>query len=218
VFSARRVARQEGRAGRIRAGAVGLTCQHGSGGTISLHTVLPLTAAGPTGGGYSGRAVVLKTGAAGVPSPSRRVVWPLRQRLIGQHYPGAGGLSGDDVGLSPVSVISHCVPAAAPNTPMVCCLCFPPASCARTAPCGQQQDEPAGSPKLRRVGERSSPSRPKRATSRTGVAWPLRRRPLPCDAGCVPLRREFEQRFLDRHGPAQVGLARPFEPGPSGTV
>jgi hypothetical protein len=90
VLSARRVARQEGRAGRSRAVAVGLTCRHGCGGTFSLHTDLPFTVSGPTRGGYSGRAVVLKTGAAGVPSPSRRVSWPFRQRLIGQRYPGPG--------------------------------------------------------------------------------------------------------------------------------
>jgi len=53
-------------------------------------------------------------------------------------------------------------------------------------------------------------TRPDCGPSRSVLAWPLRRRPLLDDAGYVPLRREFEQGFLDGHGPAQVGLSPPF--------
>ena len=38
------------------------------------------------------------------------------------------------------------------------------------------------------------------------LAWPLRRRALLPDAGCVGPLLDFEQGFLNGHGPAQVGL------------
>src|SRR5712692_9363173 len=52
----------------------------------------------------------------------------------------------------------------------------------------------------------------KRDSSRPVLAWPLRRRPLPDDAGYIPFLWEgkFEQGFLDEYGPAQVGLGPPF--------
>jgi hypothetical protein len=53
-------------------------------------------------------------------------------------------------------------------------------------------------------------TRPDCDPSRSVLAWPLRHRPLLDGAGYVPLRREFEQGFLDGHGPAQVGLGPPF--------
>jgi hypothetical protein len=53
-------------------------------------------------------------------------------------------------------------------------------------------------------------TRPDCGPSRSVLAWPLRRRPLLDDAGYVPLRREFEQGFLDGHGPAQVRLGPPL--------
>ena len=57
-------------------------------------------------------------------------------------------------------------------------------------------------------------TRPNCDPSRSVLAWPLRHRPLPDDAGCIPLLRgEFEQGFPDGHGPARVGLGPPFEKG-----
>ena len=64
------------------------------------------------------------------------------------------------------------------------------------------------SPMLPQAWELGTPSRPKRDPSRTILAWPLRHRPLPDDAGCVPLRGEFEQGFPHGYGPARVGLDR----------
>jgi hypothetical protein len=77
-------------------------------------------------------------------------------------------------------------------------------------------------PMLQRVGGLGTLPRPKRDTSRAVLAWPLRRRQLPSDAGCVPLN-EFEQVFLYRYGPAQVGfhharflnVAAPFKTEPT---
>lgn len=42
------------------------------------------------------------------------------------------------------------------------------------------------SARLRQAWERGPPTRPKRDPSRVTLAWPLRHRPLPGDAGCVP--------------------------------
>jgi len=63
------------------------------------------------------------------------------------------------------------------------------------------------------TGSLARRTRPNCDPSRSILAWPLRHRPLLDDAGCVPLRREFEQGFLDGHGPAQVGLSPPFKKG-----
>ena len=41
-------------------------------------------------------------------------------------------------------------------------------------------------PRLHQVTELGLPSEPKRDTSRTIFTWPLRRRSLPPDAGCIP--------------------------------
>ena len=50
---------------------------------------------------------------------------------------------------------------------------------------------------------------PKRGSSRTVRAWPLRQRPLPTAAGCVPFPSgRFEPGFPHGHGPARVGLGR----------
>jgi hypothetical protein len=59
----------------------------------------------------------------------------------------------------------------------------------RTAVCAARGDGGPSSPRLRQARERGLPTRPKRDTSRATLAWPLRRRPLPDDAGCVPSRR-----------------------------
>ena len=111
--------------------------------------------------------------------------------------------SRNDVGLSPVSVVGPCEQARPPYTPRV-----------------DGAD--------RSVGHRDCPdrraawcfsttrslahhARPDCDPSRSVLAWPLRQRPLPGAAGCVPFPEgKFEQGFLDGHGPAQVGLSPPF--------
>ena len=98
------------------------------------------------------------------------------------------------MGLSPVSVDSHCVQAKPPVTPTV-------RSGNRNMPCEKIVHDPRV---LRPVGGRGTPSRPKRGPSRTILAWPLRRRPLPNDAGCVPLREESSSKDF-RTGTAPHG-------------
>jgi hypothetical protein len=49
----------------------------------------------------------------------------------------------------------------------------------------QREDRPPGLPRAPELGP---PSEPKRDASRTVFTWPLRRRSLPPDAGCVPWR------------------------------
>jgi hypothetical protein len=111
--------------------------------------------------------------------------------------------SRNDVGLSPVSVVGPCEQARPPYTPRV-----------------DGAD--------RSVGHRDCPdrraawcfsttrslahhARPDCDPSRSVLAWPLRQRPLPGAAGCVPFPEgKFEQGFLDGHGPAQVGLSPPL--------
>lgn len=43
---------------------------------------------------------------------------------------------------------------------------------------------------LRQAKERGTSTGPKRGSSRTIRAWPLRHRTLPADAGCIPFRKE----------------------------
>lgn len=57
---------------------------------------------------------------------------------------------------------------------------------------------------LPQASELGTPPRPKRGPSRTILAWPLRQRPLPCAAGCVPLRRESSSKDF-RTGTAPRG-------------
>lgn len=72
-----------------------------------------------------------------------------------------------------------------------------------TVACAAAGDRPA--PRmLRQAWERGMPSRPKRDPSRTILAWPLRRRPLPAGAGCIPLRRESSSKDF-RTGTAPHG-------------
>ncbi len=56
--------------------------------------------------------------------------------------------------------------------------------------------------RLRSLAHRQGPSDP----SWIDLAWPLRRRALLPDAGCVGPLLDFEQGFLNGYGPAQVGL------------
>jgi hypothetical protein len=69
---------------------------------------------------------------------------------------------------------------------------------------------------LQQVGALGTHARLKRDASRPVLAWPLRHRPLPDDAGYVPFPEEkFEQGFLDGYGPAQVGFGSPFSERPT---
>ena len=63
---------------------------------------------------------------------------------------------------------------------------------------------------------------PNRGPSRSVLAWPLRHRPLPSGAGCVPLRRRVRARTsarvrprTGRIRPIGVGSVAPFETEPT---
>src|ERR1700693_57783 len=119
---------------------------------------------------------------------------------MGLVYPGTSG-TWNGVGLSPVSVIGHCEQARPPNTPRAG---------------GQNRDVllqdscSAAAQCFSTTGSLARRTRPDCGPSRSVLAWPLRHRPLLNGAGCIPLSGEFEQGFLDGHGPAQVGLGPPF--------
>ena len=125
----------------------------------------------------------------------RRVSRPFRH-AYGSALPCVGR---DGVGLSPVSVVSHCVQASPPLTLTV------------RDPLPHQGPRTSVGPTpavLQPARGHGTPSGPKRGPSRTILAWPLRRRPSPVGAGCVALAREFEQGLPYGYGPARVGLAR----------
>jgi len=103
----------------------------------------------------------------------RRVTGPFRS-AYGSGLPSRGW---DGVGLSPVSVVSHCVQARPPVTVSV--------RSAAPSPVLRGEEARASSARLRQARGRGLPTRPKRDPSRTTLAWPLRQRPLPCAAGCV---------------------------------
>lgn len=129
------------------------------------------------GRGYSGDAAIPEAASRRGRRSHRRVTEPFR------HAYGLGlpGLRRDGVGLSPVSVVSHCVQATSPNT----------LSVRRTKPSAVRRGEEGkpSSARLRPASERGLPTRPECDTSRTTLAWPLRHRPLPADAGCVASRQ-----------------------------
>lgn len=73
-----------------------------------------------------------------------------------------------------------------------------------------------------RLGSLAPPLEPKRDTSRSVLAWPLRHRPLPNDAGCVVSHREIRARISGRARtrpgrirPSFHGKTAPFETEPS---
>ena len=139
----------------------------------SANTEPPFT----PGRSYSGDAAIPEASSRRGRRTHRRMTEPFRNA----YGPGLPGLRRDGVGLSPVSVVSHYVQATPPVTVSV------------------RNDEPSyvvraenGEPsptRLRQVRELGLPTRPKRGTSRTTLAWPLRHRPLPADAGCVASRQ-----------------------------
>ena len=176
-------------------------CPHGGARASLLATDSPLTAPWPMPRcSYSGEAAIPKRphqeGTVAPPrSQSRFVVDLWAWCSLGPRGPRNG------VGLSPVSVVRHCEQARPPYTPraggknrdvLLRDGCSAAAWCFST------------------TGSLARRTRPDCDPSRSVLAWPLRHRPLLADAGCVPLRREFEQGFLDGHGPAQVGLGPPF--------
>jgi hypothetical protein len=89
------------------------------------------------------------------------------------------GTTRNDVGLSPVSVISHCEQARPRNTP-------------RTG--GQNRDvhlrddSLRNRPVLQPKWEPGTPHEAECDPSRSVLAWPLRHRPLLDDAGCIDLQ------------------------------
>lgn len=139
-----------------------------------------------------------------LPSPSegtRRgtLAPPPSQAVSSSTYrPGVSRLAWNDVGLSPVSVISLCEQARPPITPRVR---------------GDNRITSLGD-LLSRASACASAWHPREAETR-----PLP--PCPCLAPSTPSVTErrwlptfpegkFEQGFLDEYGPAQVGLGPPF--------
>ena len=118
----------------------------------------------------------LKRRLVGARRSHRRVPGPFRSA----YGSGLPGQRRDGVGLSPVSVVSRCTQARPPVTLSV-----------RSAePSYVLRGEEGGpfSARLRQAWERGLPTRPKRDPSRVTLAWPLRHRPLPADAGCIASR------------------------------
>ena len=127
----------------------------------------------PLGGATAELLPSLKQRLVGGRRWHRRVPGPFRS-AYGSGLPGSGR---DGVGLSPVSVVSRCIQAMPPIT----------LSVRRTDPSGvlRTAADASAAVRLRQARERGLPTRPKRDTSRTTLAWPLRQRPLPCVAGCI---------------------------------
>jgi len=132
-----------------------------------------------------------------LPSLKRRLFWERRShRRVTEPFRNAyrfGLPCRDGVGLSPVSVVSRCTQARSPVT----------SSVRGTEPSfvlRENKGDPSF-PRLRRAWERGPPTRPKRDPSRVTLAWPLRHRPLPSDAGCAGSFRELRARVSARGRP-----------------
>ena len=149
---------------------------------LTVLMVLPACASANTeppftpGRGYSGDAAIPEAASRWGRRSHRRVPGPFRSA----YGSGLPGLRRDGVGLSPVSVVSRCAQARPPVT----------LSVRSTDPSYRLRGEEGGpsSARLRQAWERGLPTRPKRDPSRVTLAWPLRHRPLPADAGCVVSR------------------------------
>jgi hypothetical protein len=160
---------------------------------VASKTRLPATDAPFARVGYSGAAAIPKR-----PRQEDTAAPPRGQTVSPWAYGSElSGVTRNGVGLSPVSVAGRCAQAMPPVTQRV-----PPTnrnvSGARVHPqC------------FSGLGSLAHPSRPKRGTSRTVLAWPLRQRPLLDAAGCIVFPEgRFEQGFPYRYGPARVGLGR----------
>ena len=149
-------------------------CPHGSAGVCPPpHTEPPFT----PGRGYSGAAAIPEAasrwGETFAPPRDRTVsqcLWVRRTRPV----PGRRGTFTGQCGqpLCPGETTSHLV-----------------GSQHRTVVGLRGEEDDPSSARLRQAWERGLPTRPKRDPSRTILAWPLRHRPLPDDAGCVASRR-----------------------------
>jgi hypothetical protein len=130
------------------------------------------------------------------PSSFHRIRRSFRHRLIDWRYRReAGGDTADEVGLSPVSVVSHFCPGDPTSH----------SDGPRVVTKYRHARERIKLLRLQQVRELGLPSEPKRDTSRTIFPWPLRHRLLPPGPGSYPLSR-FEGRFPHRLGPARVGF------------
>jgi hypothetical protein len=118
--------------------------------------------------------------------PLGQVVSPCLSTWVALAWPGTAWDSHRSVWLTIVSRRSHQSPRRAAATNRNVC-------CGGTAPSVLQP--------VRGLG---TPPRPKRDSSRTILAWPLRRRPLPDDAGCLPLLAESSSKDF-RTGTAPRG-------------
>jgi hypothetical protein len=159
-------------------------------------------------GGYSGAAAIPGAGAVG-PVP-RTAASPVPFGiLIERAYPGCPETAWD----SHRSVWTAIVPRRNHQSPRRSAATHRSGCCERNAVVPRV---------LRPVRGRGTPSRPKRGPSRTILAWPLRRRPLLDDAGCVPLRRRVRARISARVRPRTgrirsigVGSIAPFMTEPT---
>ena len=143
-----------------------------------MATDSPLT---PLGRRYSGEAAIPERphqeGTIAPPRSQGRFVvdlwaWSIRSELR------------NGVGLSPVSVISRCEQVTPPNT-------LRAGRNNRNASSGRRLAWMEGRPNASaRLGAWHTPPGPKRDPSRSVLAWPLRHRPLPNDAGCIGLLAE----------------------------
>jgi hypothetical protein len=161
------------RAERRSAEPRGLTVLMVLGMCTSANTESPFT----PGRSYSGDAAIPEGASRRGRRSHRRLTEPFRNA----YGPGLPGRCRDGVGLSPVSVVSRCVQAKPPITVSV-----------RSAEPSFALREGDGEPSTARLQQAwglGLPTRPKRDSSRTTLAWPLRHRPLPADAGCIASRQ-----------------------------
>ena len=130
------------------------------------------------------------------PSSLHRVRRSFRLGLIDWRYRcEAEADAADEVGLSPVNVVSHFCSGDTTNH----------SDGPRVVTKYRHAKERIRLPRLQPARELGLPSEPKRDPSRTIFPWPLRHRSSPPDPGPYPLSR-FEGRFPHRLGPARVGF------------
>ena len=126
--------------------------------------------------GYSGAAAIPEAASRWGRRSHRRVPGPFRSA----YRSGLPGQCRDGVGLSPVSVVSHCAQARPPVTVSV--RSADPSCVLRGS------EDGSSAARLRQAKERGPPTRPKRDPSRATLAWPLLQRSLPSAAGCIGSR------------------------------
>ena len=154
---------------------------------ITFTTVLPVLGRSPAAE-YPGRAAIPsreRPGAFLVPSrPPLVSSWTYRLALP----LGSPNCSADEVGLSPVSVVSHFCPGDPTN--------HSDGPHLVTKFRGEEgRISPSG---LHPIRETGPPSEPNRDTPRSIFTWPLRRRSLPSDAGCIPRQSRVRVKISER--------------------